>query len=210
MSSPKVTLYLDPTFVPPFGYRDSANDGLESWVCDVCNHRNPPGLSPAAARICALCGVPRSALSGSPQPSTLTLSTSLPASSVSVTSLTLSRSSTPPPTREPSTIACTACTFLNHPSLRSCEICSTPLPLARGYPGFNSKSAPSSRPVSPLVEDNASDPANPLIKLSFRKGGDKPFYTSLRRALKARTWEVSSTARLKNPPLNPHQGSANW
>ena len=194
MSSPKVTLYLDATFVPPSGSQDAANDNLESWVCEVCNHRNAPGLSPAAARICALCGVPRSALSGSPPLQQLALSTSQPRSTIAhpVALSTPSRSSTPPPpTSEPLAIACTACTFLNHPSLRNCEICSTPLPLALGNFGVNSKSAPSSRPVSPLDEDNVFDPANPLIRLSFRKGGDKPFYAILRRALKARAWEVS-------------------
>lgn len=193
MSSPKVTLYLDPTFVPPSGSQDGACDCSESWVCEVCNHRNPPGLSPAAARVCTLCGVPRSALSGPARPKASTLSTSQPGSTVSlpVALSTLSRpSSPPPPISESASIACTACTFLNHPSLRKCEVCSTPLPLAPGICGINSKSAPASRPVSPLVEDNAADPVNPLIKLSFRKGGDKAFYTILRRALRARAWEV--------------------
>ncbi|KAF8439946.1 EAP30/Vps36 family-domain-containing protein [Boletus edulis BED1] len=192
MSSPKVTLYLDPTFVPPSGSQDGVNDSLESWVCEVCNHRNPPGLSPAAARICALCGVPRSALSSSARPSVSTSSTSQLGSTASspVALSTLSKFSTPPPpTSELSPVACTACTFLNHPSLRNCEICSTPLPLAPGNPRIHSKSAPVSRPASPLVDDNTSDPANPLIKLSFRKGGDKSFYTILRRALKTRAWE---------------------
>lgn len=197
MSSPKVTLYLDPTFVPPSGSQGGANGSLESWVCEVCNHRNPPGLSPAAARICALCGVPRSALSGSPRPKALALSTSQPGSTVSlpVALSTLSGSSTsPPPTSEQLPIACIACTFLNHPSLRNCEVCSTPLPLAPGNPGINSKSAPPSRPASPLVEDSISDSTDPLIKLSFRKGGDRTFYTILRRALKTRAWEVSLLA----------------
>ncbi|KAG9310899.1 EAP30/Vps36 family-domain-containing protein [Chiua virens] len=195
MSSPKVTLYLDSTFFPPSGCQDSANVNLESWICDVCNHRNPPGLSPAAARICALCGVPRSVLSGSLQPKPFTPSTSQPAS-LSVGSSTLPRSSTPPPlAREPSPIACAACTFLNHPFLRNCEICAAPLPLSPGHSGINSKSEPSSRPVSPPVEDNDSDPVNPLVKLSFRKGGDKTFYTILRRALKATAWEGRQIGR---------------
>jgi ESCRT-II complex subunit VPS36 len=36
-----------------------------------------------------------------------------------------------------------------------------------------------------------TDPANLLIKLSFRKGGDKPFYNLLRRALRSQAWEAS-------------------
>ncbi|KAH0834123.1 EAP30/Vps36 family-domain-containing protein [Lanmaoa asiatica] len=192
-SSPKVTLYLDSTFVPPSGSHDGASDSLENWVCDVCSHRNPPGLSPAAARICALCGVPRAALSSPPQARALTLSISQPSSSVSLPTAfsSLPRFSTPPPppTSVLSPIACTACTFLNHPSLRNCEMCSTTLPLAPGNSGINSKSAPSSRPESPPAEGDASDSANPLVKLSFRKGGDRAFYAILRRALKARAWE---------------------
>jgi ESCRT-II complex subunit VPS36 len=36
------------------------------------------------------------------------------------------------------------------------------------------------------------DATNLLIKLSFRKGGDKSFYNVLRRALKAQAWEASA------------------
>ncbi|KAF9221784.1 vacuolar protein sorting-associated protein 36 [Gyrodon lividus] len=191
-SSPKVTLNLDGNFVASSNSGNDVEEAFESWVCEVCNHRNPPGLSPATAQICVLCGVPRSAIAGSPQPKALNLSTSLPASSASLsTSFSMSsRSPTPPSTNgNPTSIACKACTFLNHPYLRICEICSTPLPPVPGYSGINTKSAPPSRPVSPLPQDSFVDPVNPLIKLSFRKGGDKAFYNILRRALKARAWE---------------------
>ncbi|KIJ64342.1 hypothetical protein HYDPIDRAFT_28786 [Hydnomerulius pinastri MD-312] len=189
-SSPKVTLYLDADFSTASNRENSTEECFETWVCEVCNHRNPPGLSPAAARICALCGVPRSALPAPPQHRVSSLSTSLPASSASLpASISVpSRSSTPLQTIDTSnSIACIACTFLNHPSLRICEICSTPLPSRNT--GINTKSAPSSRPVSPQPQDDAVDPANLLVKLSFRKGGDKAFYNTLRRALKARAWE---------------------
>ncbi|TFY50797.1 hypothetical protein EVG20_g11322, partial [Dentipellis fragilis] len=57
-SSPKVTLHLSPASSPtaPAPNDDPAGD---SWVCEVCNYRNPPGASPATAK-CTLCGVPRS------------------------------------------------------------------------------------------------------------------------------------------------------
>ncbi|KIK98377.1 hypothetical protein PAXRUDRAFT_823931 [Paxillus rubicundulus Ve08.2h10] len=191
-SSPKVTLYLDGNFVASSNSGNSVEEGFESWVCEVCDHRNSPGLSPATARICALCGVPRSAIPGSPQPQASILSTSLPVSPacLSASPSVSSRSVTPNPTNgDPTSIACTACTFLNHPHLRICEICSTPLPSATGSTGSNSKSASSSRPASPLQQDSVIDPVNILIKLSFRKGGDKAFYNILRRALKAQAWE---------------------
>ncbi|KAF9235016.1 EAP30/Vps36 family-domain-containing protein [Melanogaster broomeanus] len=187
-SSPKVTLYLDGNFVPSSISESGVDEGFESWVCEVCNYRNPPGLSPAAAPICALCGVPRSAVAASPEPKASNLSASFP--SLPTSAPTSSRSPTPPPTNgDPTLIACTACTFLNHPFLRICEVCSTPLPLGPGNSGINTKSAPSSRPASPLPQGNEPDPVNPLIKISFRKGGDKAFYSILRRSLKARAWE---------------------
>ncbi|KAH7922486.1 hypothetical protein BV22DRAFT_1017196 [Leucogyrophana mollusca] len=186
-SSPKVTLFLDASTSPDpaAGAQIESDDVFESWECEVCSHRNPPGLSPAAARICALCGVPRSAV---PSSRTHQISSSLPSSTTSLSpsvgsSLKLSSSNDPS-----SGVACPACTFLNYHSLRLCEICSTPLPQVSRIPVISMKSAPSSRSVSPPPDDG--DPAKHIIKLSFRKGGDKVFYSVLRRALKAQAWEA--------------------
>jgi ESCRT-II complex subunit VPS36 len=63
---------------------------------------------------------------------------------------------------------------------------------------MRAKSAPSSRPVSPSPIGDSVDAANLLIKLSFRKGGDKSFYNVLKRALKAQAWEASTTFLSKN------------
>lgn len=193
-SSPKVSLFLDAdTALPLTTTSGQRTEIFESWECEVCSHRNPPGLSPAAARICTLCGVPRSASAGSTVPEASSqiqsLFSSLPESSYT----SLSSSSSPGPPSPPSTnddsdgIVCPACTFLNHPSLRVCEICTTLLPNVEHAGSMRAKSAPSTRPVSPLGDN--IDPANLLIKLSFRKGGDKPFYNVLRRALKSQAWE---------------------
>ena len=179
-SSPKVTCHLsgDPGVSDP----NERETGFESWECEVCGNRNPPGLSPAAARICSLCGVPRTSLS-LPTTSVLSqqhLSSSLPSSAFA------SLSATPPNDPKQSSIACPACTFLNHPSLRSCEICSTELPpLKRDY----TKSAPSSRPITPVFDD-IDQSSKKMIKISFRKGGDKAFYAVLKRSLKSKAWEV--------------------
>jgi ESCRT-II complex subunit VPS36 len=60
---------------------------------------------------------------------------------------------------------------------------------------ISTKSAPSSRPVSPdLGEDDdgrsGKDPTKHMVKLSFRKGGDKAFYAVLKRSLMGKAWEV--------------------
>lgn len=173
-SSPKVTLHLRRNSI---NQTDTAiaNGG---WVCDVCAFRNPAGLSPKAASICSLCGVPNS---------------SVPSASKHISkSLPTSPSASPAPPSDTS-IPCPACTFLNHPSLLSCEICSTPLPRRPAM-----KSAPTSRPESPNDDDDSNSTL--VLKLSFRKGGDKPFYAVLKRSLKGKAWQVRQS--VGNTSLN--------
>ncbi|KAH8114828.1 EAP30/Vps36 family-domain-containing protein [Phellopilus nigrolimitatus] len=115
--------------------------------------------------------------------------------------------------RMQSALACSACTFLNHPSLRECEICGTALVQDDPDPGsdsetqltanpdlqpphVSSKSVPTSRSASPALEGNDNafptviDDRERYIKLSFRKGGDKAFYAALKTALQQKEWEV--------------------
>jgi ESCRT-II complex subunit VPS36 len=208
-SSPKVTIHLTPT--PTINISASfADPDLESWECPVCSYRNPPGLSPAAARICALCGVPRNSIPPTPSKSIAArslapslprnLSSSLPNSSATSFS---DRSSRASESEDGQSVACSACTFLNDPSLLACEICETPLPRRRPSVGhYDSpipppagrlgKSAPPTRAPSPDVDEDGQDQraTNWMIKLSFRKGGDKSFYAVFRRSLMAKAWEV--------------------
>lgn len=209
-SSAKITLYLNapPTRVSTPGptqredNRSATLEGFDVWECAVCSYRNPPGLSPSASMVCGLCGVPRAAVPTSstlaipvkstrPDVSTNQLSTSLPSSSQH---LPISSSDPPSHTEPTSEIACPACTFLNHPSLPACEICGTTLPRPHRPAA---RSAPASRPASDDEddEDETADvgEAPRMIKISFRKGGDKAFYAVLRRSLLDKIWEVSSS-----------------
>ena len=178
-SSPKVTCHL--TGEVPIAGTDELEIRSESWECGVCAFRNPPGLSPTAAKICALCGVPRSSVPPSLAATTPHLSSSsLPSSSMSLSASLAAESHSG---RKQTEIACPACTFLNHALLRECEMCGTDLPRPKG----DLQSAPSSRPLTPDLD---SDDSPRMIKLSFRKGGDKPFYTVLKSSLKSKAWEV--------------------
>ncbi|TBU40909.1 EAP30/Vps36 family-domain-containing protein [Dichomitus squalens] len=231
-SSPKVTLYLHP--LPPkpeaptqIGLVDQppsslAPDGLQFWECEVCSNRNPIGLTSSASMVCALCGVPRSSVKASiDMPSrraplvSHSLSTSLPSSSLNLSAslglgkLSLSNSAAPsPPAASHSSsdeVACSACTFLNSPLLRECEICGTPLPRKptlsfSSEPHPPAKSAPASRSATPAPVDEDSDedtdsPEKRMIRLSFRKGGDKPFYSVLRRSLLGKAWESKQVVK---------------
>ena len=244
-SSPKVTLVLHPSPTPtPTSQSGTAlisptnpivpplTDDLASWECEICAYRNPPGLSPSARSVCALCGVPR-------QLSTTTTTITLPSSqsqtiATALGPLSRSRSnasaSTPllpssypftapmssaspsshpgePSTTtsalktsdfdlsEPDPIPCPACTFHNHPSLTRCEICGSPLPPHHPPSRLQqpqSKSAPTSRPESPTLTDanEENEQGSYIVRLSFRKGGDKSFYAQLKRALLGKAWEV--------------------
>ncbi|KAF8963287.1 EAP30/Vps36 family-domain-containing protein [Flammula alnicola] len=186
-SSPKVTCHLSGNPVASgSAEQDRAHAQFDSWECEVCAYRNPPGLSPAATRICALCGVPRTAV---PTPITSVsshhLSSSLPSSALSSTT-NLAPELYSSSGHKQTSIACPACTFLNHPYLRSCEICSTELPQ---YKGGEHRSAPSSRPITP--DDDDDDASAKMIKISFRRSGDKSFYAVLKRSLKSKAWEES-------------------
>ncbi|KAK7680805.1 hypothetical protein QCA50_016114 [Cerrena zonata] len=223
-SSPKITLYLHAN--NPSRTVDASSNDLQTWECEVCSYKNPPGLSPAASKLCGLCGVPRNTSqtnSGSPSPippkltqhsSSQFLSTSLPSSATNLLS-------TPGSSTNPAQdaiigangeIPCPACTFLNHPSLPACEICGTALPRPKNVAGHPfARSAPSSRPVSPSPDEDEEDDddddteATRLVRLSFRKGGDKSFYATLRRSLLGKGWE--SKVRSSSTPASQASGT---
>jgi ESCRT-II complex subunit VPS36 len=205
-SSPKVTVFLSSPIQPskpadarpaageaPIAAPSDSDTSFIRWECEICGNRNvDTDLAPKLT--CQLCGVPRSSKSlavtiAGPSKtfvSTPPLSQSLPAS-------TFPRLLSVPPNPPSETndddngSACPACTFINHPSLRICEICTTPLPTRTRIPN---KSAPSSRPPSPTLEDPIPIGGDAVIKVSFRGGGDRAFHAVLKRVLISKAWVV--------------------
>nr|CRX79114.1 hypothetical protein ls5930a1_00148 [Leucosporidium scottii] len=98
---------------------------------------------------------------------------------------------TPPPPTSSSTdrrLACPVCTFLNHHSMLSCEVCDSPL----------SPPLPPTNTTPPTATPSRSSTPNPIaepgggasfVRLSFRKGGERAFYTALKEALGRKEWE---------------------
>ncbi|CAG8962063.1 hypothetical protein HYFRA_00005106 [Hymenoscyphus fraxineus] len=94
-----------------------------------------------------------------------------------------------PPQGTEATFPCPRCTFLNHPSLPSCEICgaslvSQDLPTGLDDPKLREESpGPMLNNLpAPGLESNAS------IKLSFRGGGEKIMYERLKGCMVQRKW----------------------
>ncbi|KAI1409174.1 Vps36-domain-containing protein [Hypoxylon sp. FL1857] len=196
-----------------------------TWICTICSFPNPvpSNFDPTTANAhtplppCLACGI---------KPA---LTHILKAAISSVTSRQVaSSSSTPqfPPSRPQSTILaaddlggleggsshgiasgsassdgfqCPRCTFLNHPSLLSCEICGAPL-ISRDVPMALAQSQP--RTDSPGPTLNVASVAgleNPeSVKLSFRGGGEKIFYERLKSAMAQRKWLLQEAPPVPN------------
>ncbi|KAH8205574.1 hypothetical protein TruAng_000280 [Truncatella angustata] len=86
---------------------------------------------------------------------------------------------------------CPRCTFLNHPSLLSCEICGAQL-ISHDIPKHvvqdheqprSDSPGPVLKPGSPLGLENPES-----VKISFRGGGDKIFYERLKGSMTQRKW----------------------
>jgi ESCRT-II complex subunit VPS36 len=171
-SSPKITLLLGPAPGDAILPKDPRKEPVAavSWVCRVC------GFSNASSTSCSLCGVKRS--------------------EASTPSSTPSRSSTPapapPPTEQHDGLACPVCTFINHPSLSSCEMCGSKLGTASL--SLSDRTGRSSRAGTPEPSVAGLPSEQDFVRLSFRKGGEKAFYAALKKALLAKAWEDVSPA----------------
>ncbi|KAJ9103842.1 hypothetical protein QFC21_002304 [Naganishia friedmannii] len=218
-SSPKITLYLgapppagesELAGTNGGGRIAGTGAGLEEleggWTCLVCGFQNEPTTSclitataggrPGIGK-CKLCGVPRPALAASSSSSyggpgntsKITAAAAAPSSSrTNNTAIPSAAGDPPPPVPVPGKTkgqnqACPRCTFLNNPHLPHCEICGARLPAA-ARPSSPSSPSPSSATPAP-----APPPPTELIRLSFRKGGDKDLYKRLKTVLARRMWE---------------------
>jgi hypothetical protein len=220
-SSAKITLFLGPSPTAaasssptPRPASETASGGGGTWTCGVCGMVNSLAsheASPALSAKCVLCGVAYSA----------SRTSAIPPSRVGTPG--------PPGSREPDRqgkavpapdvsntqvteetgdgIACPACTFLNHKSMTACEICSTPLQRKAGIGASQGQGA--QRGVTAVAGggvgvDVGSSGGDRLevVRLSFRKGGEKEAYRKLKSVLTTKAWETEVSAeqpRLSSP-----------
>ncbi|PWN20768.1 hypothetical protein BCV69DRAFT_232331, partial [Microstroma glucosiphilum] len=192
------------------------------WVCSVCGFSNQ-GVE-GGTESCQLCGVrrdPSASTSASKAPPPISSAQRLGPPSLRTSAASLQ--STPPPPSPPiptsgPEIACPACTFLNHPSMPSCEVCGTSLSTAQLPAPIRSAPVPPSEanslPTTPAISRPATPaaPKGPVgevtVKLSFRKGGDKAFYEALDRAMRRAAWKRTAPTSSIDAARDPSRPSS--
>ncbi|KAK4671403.1 Vacuolar protein-sorting-associated protein 36 [Podospora pseudoanserina] len=192
-----------------------------TWVCNICSFSNPvpSNFDPTAANAhtplppCLACGIKptlthvlKAAISNASTrgPSSPALQTPLPVRPKQISDLTSPQSpglTAPPRSSDPdASFHCPRCTFANHPSLLSCEICGASL-ISHDIPASLTQS-PRTNTESPGPFLNSTAPA-PVglespenVKLSFRHGGEKIFYERLKGCMTQRKWLLQNA-----PPI---------
>ena len=195
-----------------------ARDTNATWVCPICSFSNPvpsnfdPGTANAQTPLppCLACGIKpplvhvvKAAIAAMSNRSTTSTNdirghargdslqeqpkTSLPATN---------------PSRK-TYIECPRCTFQNHPSLNSCEICGASLPSLQPklQPQLERAISRTGSPA-PATSTANTESGNEILKLSFRAGGDKIFYERLKDALIQRKWLLQSAPSVPRPENN--------
>ncbi|KAM0756511.1 hypothetical protein T439DRAFT_352189 [Meredithblackwellia eburnea MCA 4105] len=207
-----------------------------SWICRVCGMSNSSGTK---CSLCGVAKDPtgppsaisrsatpalrdrerereRTSSSSSPlirsaTPTTIPSSSSVPSTSSGNTIVSTSATTTVSSTTTDNRIPCPVCTFLNHPSMATCELCDSPLTTFNLPSSVSSLSISSSQTNSPLTSrpptrtntpgpgestpgtpppgESSSPSSAPFVRLSFRKGGEKAFYAALKTALAGKAWE---------------------
>ncbi|KAL6872805.1 EAP30/Vps36 family domain-containing protein [Trichoderma novae-zelandiae] len=207
----------DHAYAPPSGPPSITS---ATWVCTICSFSNPvpSNFDPVTANAhtplppCLACGIKptlsqvlKAAITSASNRPTASSNPSLQASTTttitSQSSDTLSAPGTPAGNgraKPDPTVSfqCPRCTFSNHPSLLSCEMCGAPL-LSQDLPSAISNNSEYIRTQSPgpIKDSSSSSKASPggnefaeSVKISFRGGGEKIFYERLKSAMTQRKW----------------------
>ncbi|KAH6685951.1 EAP30/Vps36 family protein [Plectosphaerella plurivora] len=150
---------------------------LKAAISSATNRSTAPAGSPAGQDDQSPLGASRNGAGIAPPP--------WPASSSIVGD---GGSSTTPLTAPGDAFKCPRCTFLNHPSLLSCEMCGAPL-LSRGA----SSNTPLNEPARTESPGPTRSPAPTQdgaesVKISFRGGGEKIFHERLKGSMTQRKW----------------------
>lgn len=201
-----------------------ARDVNATWICPICGFSNPvpPNFDPSTANqftplpSCQACGI-KPPLAHMIKASIAAMSNRPVGASPGIS--TPQRQSTGPGSLSADGLSggmspsagvlnlCPRCTFQNHPSLTTCEICGASL-----QSGENNRMADGiQRPESPgpsLETSIVGDQTIETIKFSFRAGGEKTFLERLKTALVQRKWLLQSAPPVPRPAMSPTVSTA--
>jgi ESCRT-II complex subunit VPS36 len=193
-----------------------------TWICPICGFSNkvPPNFDPATANQhtnlppCQACGIQpplvhmvKAAIAAMSNRPSGQYGDSTPQSRNSMDQdsfFSQSASSSPQPPKNGNSITCSRCTFENHPSLTTCEICSASLTAGGDRRSQLINESAAQRPDSPgptstttpsILNTSTTEP----LKFSFRAGGDKVFHERLKSALIQRKWLLQSAPPIPTP-----------
>ena len=205
-----------------------------TWICPICGFSNkvPPNFDPATANQhtnlppCQACGIQpplvhmvKAAIAAMSNRPSGQYGDATPQSRNSLDQesfLGQGATSSPQPQKNGNSITCSRCTFENHPSLTTCEICGASL-TAGGDRRSQLINESVKRPESPgptlNTESIIGNDTIETIKFSFRAGGDKVFHERLKGALVQRKWLLQSAPPVPTPygqndsnPMDPTNG----
>lgn len=202
-----------------------------TWVCTICTFSNPvpSNFDPSTANVhtplppCLACGIKptlahvlkaaiSNATSRAPMSSGPSLQNPLPvrprpASEVSELLDGSKGTPTPPLTQSAdpgASFQCPRCTFLNHPSLMTCEICGAQL-VSQDVPTELRQTQDRTDSPGPFLNSALSGVAPGLdapesVKVSFRSGGGPIFYERLKGAMTQRKWLLQGAPPIPKTP----------
>ncbi|KAI0515325.1 EAP30/Vps36 family-domain-containing protein [Xylaria bambusicola] len=192
---------------------NSSQASTATWICSICSFPNPvpSNFDPTTATAhtplppCLACGI-KPALTEVLKAAISNVSSRQSKSGLdSIDNFdSLQISSFPGNSANTDGFQCPRCTFSNHPSLLSCEICGAPL-LSKGVPTTATQPPPRTDSPGPMLTlGGVAGLENPeSVKISFRNGGEKVFYERLKGAMTQRKWLLHEA-----PPV-PKSGMAN-
>lgn len=214
-SSPKITIFLKKIGKQKKSKKRSTEPiRTTTWICPICTFPNnvQTNVNPNNQEYlpaCETCGI---------KATSQIIQDSLNSYRTSNKSQDTSSSHKP---LAPKQIACPICTFLNHPSLRNCEICDTQLP-ANQENNSELENIDEMQLFDDRIQiktesnDGLDDSPQPFIKLSFHKVGDKFFFNKLNENLEKFKWDIvlnsgnanKDSVKLKKGPIES-QNSGN-
>ncbi|KAI0200026.1 EAP30/Vps36 family-domain-containing protein [Astrocystis sublimbata] len=191
-----------------------------TWVCKICSFPNPvpSNFDPTTASAhtplppCLACGI-KPALTEVLKASISNVaglqSKPGPSSSGNLSSLPI-RSTPSDQGANSEEHQCPRCTFINHSSLLSCEICGAPL-LAKNIPAAVAQQPPRTESPGPVLKmGGATGLENPEnVKVSFRNGGEKIFYERLKGAMTQRKWLLHEAPPVPSSNMTNGGGESN-